>query len=149
MRTRSAFMRHAGPIRTTPAAVVAVIVAVSIVVRVLILIAVAILLAGRSRLIVACGTRLRVIVVRGTRRPRVLRRIRSTFMRYSRPVRTSTTPVIIVIVPVVAVPILILTVVRILLPMAIVVTAPGMREVASSIGYWIAVAIVVPIAVAI
>src|SRR5215469_2477791 len=149
MRTRSAFMRYSRPIRTTPAAVVAVIVAVSTVVRVLILIAVAILLAGRSRLIVARGTRWRVIVVRGTRRPRVLRRIRSAFMRYSRPVRTSTTPVIIVIVPVVAVlAILILTVVRILLPTTIVVTAPGMREVASSIGYWIAVA-VIPIAVAI
>ena len=63
MRTRSAFMRDTSPVRTTSAAVVAFIVAVSIVVRVLILIAIAILLAGRSRLIVACGVRLRVIVV--------------------------------------------------------------------------------------
>jgi hypothetical protein len=54
MRTGSAFVRHASPVRTASAAIVAVIVSVAVaVVRVLVLIAVASLLAGVSRLIVA------------------------------------------------------------------------------------------------
>jgi hypothetical protein len=57
-RTQSAFMRHAGPIWTASAATVAISA-----LGVLILSAVAVVLAGVSRLIVACGTRLRTIVV--------------------------------------------------------------------------------------
>ena len=57
-------MWHAGPIWAAPAAVVAVIVSVAITdLGVLILCAIAVLLARVSRLIVACGTRLRTIVV--------------------------------------------------------------------------------------
>jgi hypothetical protein len=62
MRTGSAFVGYAGPIRTASAAIVAVIVSAAVM-RVLVLIAVATLLAGVSRLIVARRTRLRMIAI--------------------------------------------------------------------------------------
>lgn len=60
-------MWHAGPIRTASAAVVAVIVSIAVaiaVLGVLVLSTIAVLLAGVSRLIVARGTRLRMIAIR-------------------------------------------------------------------------------------
>ena len=56
-------MGYTGPVWTSSAPVVAVIVSVAVM-RVLVLVAVAILLAGVSRPIVASGTRLRLIAVR-------------------------------------------------------------------------------------
>jgi hypothetical protein len=154
MRTGSAFVRHASPVRTSSAAIVAVIISVAVsvaVVRVLVLIAVASLLAGVSRLIVARRTRLRVVAIRRTRRTRIARGVRRAFVRHSSPIWTASSPIVVVVavVPIMGIlilPILIMTIVRVLLPMIVVVTLARMWEVASTIGYRIASAIVVSVA---